>query len=185
MLHLVGLRGSTWARTQTGNTCCLLDINWRISSNEICADFYGGNARPFVQKEFDFITTDRFLQQCIRILSLFGKKGRYYNLDVVTGSVETAIDPTGEWRELESKVENATPFLKDSEALHRDYFPRVHSRLIAKWNCSSEPLLCNLPSAITLIEAEDSARCQSYTGTLETFSMSNWYHRLSSFRADS
>ena len=98
----------------------------------ICADFYGGNARPFVQKEFDFITTDRFLQQCIRILSLFGKKGRYYNLDVVTGSVETAIDPTGEWRELESKVENATPFLKDSEALHRDYFPRVHSRLIAK-----------------------------------------------------
>ena len=113
---------------------CMLSLGHNLEDllERICADFYGGNARPFVQSEFDFITTDRVLQECIRILSLFGKKGRYYNLDVVTGAVETPIDPKEEWRELESRVEDATPFLNDPEALHRDYFPRVHSGLIAK-----------------------------------------------------
>ena len=98
----------------------------------ICTDFYGGRTRPFVQQEFDFITTDRILQECIRILSLFGKKGRYYNLDIVTGAADTSIDPTGEWKALELTVEDATPFLNDPEALHRDYYPRVHSQLIAR-----------------------------------------------------
>ena len=63
----------------------------------ICADFYGGKARPFVQSEFDFVNTDQVLQECIRILSLFGKKGRYYNLDIVIGAPETPIDPKTEW----------------------------------------------------------------------------------------
>ena len=98
----------------------------------LCTDFYGGKARPFVQREFDFIREDSVLRECIRILSLFGKKGRYYNLDVVTGAAKTLIDPTGEWKDLESSVEDAMPFLNDLEGLHRDYFPRVHSRLIAK-----------------------------------------------------
>ena len=98
----------------------------------ICADFYGGTARPFVQSEFDFISTDQVLQECIRILSLFGKKGRYYNLDIVTGAAENPIDPKTEWEALELAVEDATPFVSDTEALHRDYYPRVHSQLIAR-----------------------------------------------------
>ena len=47
--------------------------------------FYGGTERPLVQQELDFITNDSVLQECIRILSLFGQKARYYNLDVVGG----------------------------------------------------------------------------------------------------
>ena len=113
-----------------------LGHNLECLLKRICADFYGGKTRPFVQREFDFITTDWILKECIRILSLFGKKGRYYNLDVITGSAEpptgTADDPTEEWKALESRVEDATPFLNDPEALHRDYYPRVHSRLIAR-----------------------------------------------------
>ena len=97
----------------------------------ICGDFYGGKARPFVQSEFDFVSTDQVLQECIRILSLFGKKGRYYNLDIVTGAPETPIDPKTEWEALERAVEAATPFMSDLETLHRDYYPRVHSQLIA------------------------------------------------------
>ena len=98
----------------------------------ICVDFYGGKARPLVQRDFDFVTTDHTLRECIRILSQFGKKGRYYNLDIVTGAAETHIDPTEEWKALELAVEDATPFLNDLEALHRDYYPRVHSQLIAR-----------------------------------------------------
>ena len=100
--------------------------------DRICAEFYGGKARPFVQREFDCISTDLVLQDCIRILSQFGQKARYYNLDVVTGVTNPPIDPKEQWEALESSVEDATPFLENPESLHRDYYPRVHSRLIAR-----------------------------------------------------
>ena len=98
----------------------------------ICTDFYGGTERPWVQRELHFVTTDSVLQDCIRILSLFGQKARYYNLDVVTGVHNPPIDPKAEWTALEFSVEDAAPFLQNQEALHRDYYPRVHSRLIAR-----------------------------------------------------
>ena len=100
--------------------------------DRICAEFYGGRARPFVQRELHFISTDLVLQHCIRILSQFGQKARYYNLDVVTGVTNPPIDPKEEWEALESSVEDATPLLANPEALYRDYYPRVHSRLIAR-----------------------------------------------------
>ncbi len=99
---------------------------------KICADFYGGKTRPLVQQEFDFITTDPTLQECIRVLSLFGRFGRYYNLDIVAGSPHSPVDPKSEWEAIESAIEDVTPFLGDMESLHRDYYPRVHSKLIAK-----------------------------------------------------
>jgi len=55
-----------------------------------------------------------------------------YNLDVVAGSPYSPIDPKSEWEALESSIEDITPFLSDTEALHRDYYPRVHAKLIAK-----------------------------------------------------
>lgn len=100
--------------------------------NKICTDCYGGKSRQLVQREFDFITTDTTLKECIRILSLFGKFGRYYNLDIVAGSPHGPIDPKSEWESLESSVEDITPFLSNTELLHRDYYPRVHSKLIGK-----------------------------------------------------
>jgi hypothetical protein len=85
-----------------------------------------------VQAEYDFITTDAVLADCVRILSLFGKFGRYYNLDVVAGSQHGPIDPKSEWETLESGIENITPYLIDMEKMHTDYYPRVHSQIIAK-----------------------------------------------------
>ena len=99
---------------------------------EICTKFYGGKARLLVQQEFNFITTDQTLQECIRILSLFGKQGRYYNLDIVAGSSQSPINPKEEWESLEASIEDITPFLDDTESLYRDFYPRVHSQLIAK-----------------------------------------------------
>ena len=98
----------------------------------ICHDYYDGTERPWVRREHKFISTDPVLQKCIRILSLFAQKARYYNLDVVSGVSNPPIDPKTEWEILESSVEDPTPFLSNQEALHRDYYPRVHSRLIAK-----------------------------------------------------
>ena len=98
----------------------------------LCIEFYGGKTRTYVQEEFDFITTDSTLQECIRILSLFGKHGRYYNLDIVAGSSQSPINPKEEWESLEASIEDITPFLDDTESLYRDFYPRVHSQLIAK-----------------------------------------------------
>ena len=99
---------------------------------KICTDFYGGKTRPLVQEEFDFIMTNPILQECIRILSSFGRKGRYYNLDIVAGSPDNPINPEDEWERLESSIEDSTPFLNELELLHRDYYPRVHSQVIAR-----------------------------------------------------
>ena len=72
------------------------------------------------------------LNDSVRILSLFGKMGRYYNLDVVAGASHRPMDPKGEWEALESRVEDPIPYLSDMERLHRDYYPRVNCALIAR-----------------------------------------------------
>ena len=100
--------------------------------DSICKHYYGGTTRPLIQQEYTFISTDSVLHECIRILSLFGKKGRYYNLDIVAGAAQTPIDPKSEWQALESSVEDPVPFISTPELMYRDYYPRVHSKLIAK-----------------------------------------------------
>ena len=98
----------------------------------ICTKHYGGTQRPLLQQDLTFVRTDPVLNDCVRILSLFGKMGRYYNLDVVAGAGNGPIDPQGEWAALESRVEDSTPYLGDPERLHRDYYPRVNRGLIAR-----------------------------------------------------
>ena len=98
----------------------------------ICTKHYGGTQRPLVQQDLAFIRRDPVLNDCVRILSLFGKTGRYYNLDVVAGAGHGPMDPKGEWEALESRVEDPIPYLGNPERLHRDYYPRVNSALIAR-----------------------------------------------------
>lgn len=98
----------------------------------ICQRYYGGLNRPFIQEELTYLENDQTLKECVRILSIFGKFGRYYNLDVVAGSPHPPIDPKSEWESLERSVEDASQFLHNSEALYRDYYPRVHAKLISK-----------------------------------------------------
>ena len=98
----------------------------------IRVDHYGGTHRPVVQRDLDFIKSDLVLNDCVRILSRFGKMGRYYNLDVVAGKGDGPIDPKVEWKALESRVEDPAPYLGDPESLYRDYYPRVNMRLIGR-----------------------------------------------------
>ena len=98
----------------------------------ICTKHYGGTQRPLLRQDLAFVRTDPVLKECLRILSLFGKMGRYYNLDVVSGAGHRPMDPTAEWEALESSVEDPIPYDGDPERLHRDYYPRVNSALIAR-----------------------------------------------------
>ncbi len=98
----------------------------------ICTEHFGGTLRPLLQQDLTFIRTDPVLKECVRILSLFGMMGRYYNLDVVAGADHRPMDPKREWEELESRVEDPIPYLSNMERLHRDYYPRVNCVLISK-----------------------------------------------------
>ena len=93
---------------------------------------YGGMRRPLVQRDLAFIETDPVLKECVRILSLFGKMGRYYNLDVVAGAGHAPMDPRAEWEALERRVEDPNPYLGDPLRMYRDYYPRVNRGLIAR-----------------------------------------------------
>lgn len=98
----------------------------------ICTKHYGGTQRTPVRSDLEFVTNDAVFSDCVRILSLFGRMGRYYNLNVVAGADHAPIDPKGEWQALESRVEDPVPYLVDRESLYRDYYPRVHRRLISR-----------------------------------------------------
>ena len=98
----------------------------------ICVEHYGGTHRPLVRADFEFVRTDLLLNECIGILALFGRMGRYYNLDVVAGSGEGPIDPRAEWEALECRVEDPVPYASDLESLYRDFYPRVNRCLIGR-----------------------------------------------------
>ncbi len=98
----------------------------------ICTEHYGGMQRAIVKQDLAFIKTDPVLKECVRILSLFGKMGRYYNLDVVAGAGHAPMDPSAEWEALERRVEDPIPYLGDPQRMYSEYFPRVNSGLIAR-----------------------------------------------------
>ena len=98
----------------------------------ICGKHFGGTERALVREDLEFITTDPVLNDCVGILSQFGRMGRYYNLNVVAGAGHGPIDPQAEWKELESRVEDPVPYFGDTESLYRDYYPRVNSLLIGR-----------------------------------------------------
>ena len=98
----------------------------------ICNDYFGGTNRPLMKDELEFLRTDRILGECMRILSLFGKKGRYYNFDVVTDNQDQLLsDPKQEWEALESEVEDPLPYANGTE-IYTEYYPRVNQILVAK-----------------------------------------------------
>lgn len=99
--------------------------------DEILSKYFGGLHRPIVKHDFAFISEQSSLRESVRILSLFGKKGRYYNLDIVAGDDIEPIDPTDEWKALEQSLEDPVPYIQEPERLYRDYYPKVNSLLIA------------------------------------------------------
>ena len=45
--------------------------------DKIRTAWYGGTHRPLLAEDLEFITYDKIVNECIRILSHFGQKGRY------------------------------------------------------------------------------------------------------------
>jgi len=100
----------------------------------IITNYFADNSRPALKEDLVFLKDDEKLKIILKILSEFGKYARYYNLDVVSGrNPPSSSNPEEYWKELEYGIENPTPYLlfNDQEGLHRDYYPRVNSQIIA------------------------------------------------------
>ena len=97
-------------------------------------DYFATNDIPLLYDDLEYLRNDNLLERIIHVLSEFGQKARYYNLDIITGSQQPPIDPKKEWEALERDIENPTPYLSpdSTEALYRDYYPRVNSKIIAR-----------------------------------------------------
>ncbi|WP_145228878.1 hypothetical protein [Gimesia algae] len=107
----------------------LSSLNYKIYT-----EFYNTQNIQLLEEDLAYLKEDSSLHQIIHILSEFGKYARYYNLDVITGNQNIPINPTDEWEELEASIEDKTPYLHedDMQLLYRDYYPRVHSKIISK-----------------------------------------------------
>ena len=100
-------------------------------SKRICQKYFNKNDISVMEEDYSFLVKDELLQRIIHILSEFGKFTRYYNIDVITGSQKSLIDPKEDWEELERSIEDPTPYL-GPEALFRDYYPGVNNKIIAR-----------------------------------------------------
>ncbi len=100
----------------------------------LVADYFSTNDKPLLIDDLDYLKTDPLLDKIIHVLSEFGQKARYYNLDIVTGSSHPPIKTKAEWEELEKAIEDPSPYITgDSmDALYRDYYPKVNAKIISK-----------------------------------------------------
>ena len=59
--------------------------------------------RPFAQMDYEIITNNSFIDSICIVLSEFGKKFRYFNLDTILG-IEQNFDSKKAWESIETKV---------------------------------------------------------------------------------
>jgi len=96
-------------------------------------DYFSTNNRPQLCDDLEFLRNDSLLNSIIHILSEFGQKARYYNLDIITGSKSQSIDPQKEWEKLKTKFAEPnpdTPFNYDAHEM--DFLPRFNAEIISK-----------------------------------------------------
>ena len=98
----------------------------------IINEYFLTNNIPLLKSDYDYIKNDEILDRIVGVLSKFGKYARYYNLDIVTGSNNSLINPTEEWEKIEKDLEDPIPYMNSTEAMIRDYYPKVNSKIIAK-----------------------------------------------------
>lgn len=68
---------------------------------------------PFLQDDYDHITRNRFADKVFEILTNYGKRGRYFNLDAVQG-IGHDYNSRKEWEKLET--------LKSKSHYGEDYY---------------------------------------------------------------
>lgn len=79
---------------------------------EIKDKYFVVDSRPIFQDDIKLITENSDLFELLNILSEFGKKARYYNLDFVTGAVTIGINPNKEWQKFETRIINSNKKIK-------------------------------------------------------------------------
>lgn len=60
-------------------------------------------SRPFTQMDFDIITKDEVINSICKILTKYGKRARYFNLDAILGT-EQEFDAKKNWEKIEDAV---------------------------------------------------------------------------------
>ena len=155
---------------------------------EILHNYYGGRASPPIQSDYEFLSSDSVLHRILRILSNFGKLGRYHNLDIITGNHTDRIDPTADWKELEISLLDPIAYAGNWELMRRDYYSKVNSKIIA----SLERMLRALALQFTLGQHKDSDNhlgCHwglvSSFGTLQEFGTTDYRPTIQSQRKSS
>lgn len=79
---------------------------------EIRENYFVRDTRPIIIEDFELLSNDSELVELLNILSEFGKKARYYNLDFITGATKIGINPNIEWQKFESKIINSNKNIK-------------------------------------------------------------------------
>ena len=118
---------------------------------KILHNYYGGTDAPTIQSDYEFLSSDPVLHRIMKILSNFGKLGRYHNLDVITGKDTDRIDPRDDWKELEISLLDPVAYAGNLELMQKDYYLKVNSQIIA----SLERMLRALALQFTLGRHKD------------------------------
>ena len=67
------------------------------------AEIIANNRELLSQEDYDIIISDRLVIQIFDVLSEFGKRGRYFNLDAVMGTAQD-YNVQSEWNKIEKQV---------------------------------------------------------------------------------
>jgi hypothetical protein len=105
----------------------------QVLKKEFAYNYFQVNSQ-LMQADLDFLKTDQVLEELVRVLSEFGMKARYYNLDVVTGERSLPIDAKADWEAIETGLVNPAPYLKaaDGESRYSEYYPKVNAEITAR-----------------------------------------------------
>lgn len=71
--------------------------------NEIIEKYFKTD-RPILKSDLEFLSHNSELIELLSIISEFGKMARYYNFDIITGSVDLPINAKEKWEKFESKI---------------------------------------------------------------------------------
>lgn len=101
---------------------------------KVVQDYFSTNGIPLLTEDLDYLENDQILNDVVKILSDFGKKARYYNLDIVTGSDKPSLDPNEEWEALERKIGSSEPDLSvgGMNTLDQNHYPKINAAIIGK-----------------------------------------------------
>lgn len=68
--------------------------------------------RPIAHSDRDFLTSDALLDKFLDCLSDFGKDGRYYDLNIISGDTSITESPESVWQKVEMEIVTQDPTLK-------------------------------------------------------------------------